>query len=376
MKRLLALGALAAAMPASALAGTLAVRSDARVDVMGVVRLLAGDWEGGGSEPDPLLADAKARFGKHAEHAAVKRYRALRERGMRADLPAQFAFHLSAPPELRVAVPLPRMFLQHAGGSAGLEAWLRELRAFVNEAGFMAWRAERKEIFAAREDEVRRALSQEDIETRLVAYLGVRPWRSWTVVPSPFFSQAPAWIVEDHGERADVFVVIDAVSARRSSQPLAAAALPEAVYVAAYAVFELCRAELAGAECGDGAPVATCMERDIVRVIVARLTEKLWGSAARRELQAVFAPGPQGPAVEAALVEFEKRKKGDILDWAGRLAAPYAPEGKAPSCAIGPHLRGFSARRVASALEARLENGKNPALEETIKVLKARVSPD
>lgn len=167
---LLAAG-LAAAAPAPS---TLELRCDPRVDLLGVVQLLAGK-----RAPGPLpgaLSGAPSRFAAFKEHPAVRAYARAYEASGGAEAYALILSALSDPPELAWKAPrswLSRDFIASAGGDEALDAFLRDLRGFDKDSGASAWLAKRRGVCRRAAEEAGR-LGAGGSLAPIEAYLGKR----------------------------------------------------------------------------------------------------------------------------------------------------------------------------------------------------------
>ncbi len=207
-------------------------RCDPRVDLLGIVQLLAGLRV----QSSRVLFDIRERYAKHASHPVVARYiRTVSRGGGRGDEPyALILTAVSRPPELRWtrgAKSLSPEFIEAAGGMREVEAFLGELRDFAAKTGAPDFpgrdalcrdAAERARSELARRDPVREledylgrpldvrlelALSPVYVPTRWAAYLhpypraGVKgPFEAFVVVtpePSAPDGERPGWRLRD-----------------------------------------------------------------------------------------------------------------------------------------------------------------------------------
>ncbi|MEQ1918939.1 MAG: hypothetical protein ABL955_07040, partial [Elusimicrobiota bacterium] len=251
-------------------------------------------------------------------------------------------------------------------------------------SGFLEWERERA---AAREEElaiVRAASGGEDLGAPLTRLLGARPWSSWTAVVSPFFPPggSAAWIVEETSGRPAVFTVYGPswrspgpglASRLVADEParFAESVLPEAAFVMAYAVYEVCRPALRAAPnacAGESAGSAEdCVHRHWVRAIVHRLLKDRWGRRAAKEHRKRWPSGSRQPTVDAALDDYvsDRVRYPDMMDARGLLSSPVL-EGRVPECRLVDRSRWqeqLYSRRLASYLDARLELRPDVELE-------------
>lgn len=344
-------------LSAGAWAAEPAVGLDARVELVGLVRKLAGDPRA----PSNPLADAAAeRFARLRSHPAVTGL------PLRGDLVFQYAVYLSEPPELAPRWPAPAFF----GDKAELESWRRNLAAFARESGFLDWeretRAERERLAA----QLAKSRAR-DLGGPLAALLGARTWNEWKVVVSAFHAPGggAAWVLEEKPGRPDVYVVYGPYG--RSD--FASGALPEAVFTAAYALYEACRPAFspepdvcAGLE-GLGS-AEDCVQQHLVRELTARLAG---GKEYRAAWPKTRFQAPVRRAVDAYLADRERYP--DLLAASSLLLAPFQAGGRAPDCRLVDPQRFAEevySRRLAYYLEGRLEARPDAELARTLDELK------
>ncbi len=376
------LGAVLLLAAAPARAAQPRIAADARLDLVGLVERLSGDPV---APRNPAADAAAARFARFKDLPAVRALARMRATGFSGNAPAQYAVYLSSPPDLREAYPPPDFFATLAGGKAALEAWRADLSDFARASGFMAWEAARAPEREAELAAARASLGGRDLAAPLVRLLGVQPWSSWTALVSPFFPQGgnASWVLEEKSGRPEVLVVYGPRWSRggwlRRPRPapepaarFAAAVWPEAAFAMAYAVYEACRPVLkATAAACAGLPglsnAEDCVQQVWVRAIVARLLGAEFGPAAEADYRAHWPGAAYGARVSAALSAYEadRARYPDLMAAGGLLAAPFQPDGRAPSCrAVDPGRfdEAVYARRLSYYLDARLRARPDPAL--------------
>jgi len=152
---------------------SLPVRVDPRLELLGVVQLLAGNAPTATDLRFPYRARVEARFGGFREHPAVQMLRRLGPRGLAFDAPVIALLHCSAPPALAPTTPTPEAIVRRAGGADTLAAWLQALRDFAAASRFQAFMDSNRAYHAQLERAVT-ALLAPDLVPRLEAYYGMR----------------------------------------------------------------------------------------------------------------------------------------------------------------------------------------------------------
>lgn len=353
-------------------AGALEIRSDIRVDLMGLLQQLSGDDP---VERSEYLDGALKRFAPFKSHAAVRRLAKMSRKGFKGNVPGNYAVYLSTPPALREAFPPPEFFTERAGGRAQLDAFLVELNGFVQDAGFMEWHGSQGEEAARLESVLRETLAGTDLEGPLVRYLGLRSWDRWVLVPSAFFRRdaSSAWVLEEKPGLPDIYVVDGPAweKGRPSFGPparIAHGVWAEPIYSTLYMMVEFCRPEIR--------PVEGLCETAWRSTDREYCLEKRWVDAIRLRLhEQVFAGGrPSAPsrsridrAVYSALTGFEGRREKcpDMIACAGDLLAPLQSDGLPVECRLVDESRfqeDLYARRLGWYLDMRLALGQDPAL--------------
>lgn len=350
-------------------------RSDARVDLMGLVELLAGGRPGNRElRLSGLAVSALERFDSLRGHAAVRRMASLRGGGFAGNIPAQYGLYLSQPPELREVLPAPEHFALKAGGREALAALREDLGSFARESGFLEWRLSQSSAVAAMEELWRRSLAQRDLEGPLLRYLGLKPWKSWTVVPSPFFPDggSSAWIMDEAEDLPEVYVVVGP-RPLRPEKPLAggsliaAAVWPEAVFVMAYIIYEACRPRVrpspraCSGTHGLGDP-ESCIKAVWVRGVIAELLGRAFGPADEKLYRRYQPLSPFDQEVRSALLAYsaDRERYPDLALMSSRLMAPFQADRKPPECRLVDPARFPEAsysRYLGYYLNARIERG-------------------
>lgn len=354
------------AFPASA---AIEARSDARVDLMGLVELLAGTRP----PPTPLAERALKRFAPYAGHSVVLSYAKMRAKGFAGNIPTQYALYLSDLPELKVARPVPELFATLAGGRPALLDFTRDLRLFAAESGFAAWRQQERAALEEPAETLRSVLAARDLEAPVVELLGLKLWRRWTALGSPFYpwSYGSDWVIEETGERTEIVSIVGAPLAGLGPRELARRLWQEALYSAAYALWSFCAPRdppLGGGACRDSAPLRepeNCVEDLWVRGLAGVLYKQEFSSGTER---------PASRMVRRAAQAYARRRGRypDFLAAADLLWEPFLKKGA--SCRLIEPVRYAEevyARRLYYCALAKLE--KSPGAEpwaETARELK------
>lgn len=363
---------------AAARAATLEIRSDARVDLVGLVQQLADADPIDGPVP-AFRREALERFAPFKSHPAVLHLKEMSARGFGRISAAQFILYFDEPPGLKKVWTPPEHFAREAGGAAELERFAGELRDFAAKSGFADWYASRSTDTAALVSELREATAGTDLETPLVRYLGVASWEKWVIVPSWFYPEGvrSSWVVEEKPGLPHVYAVIGPATKRARRFPAASSVAeqvwPEAIYSTAYFMYELCRPALNLREsvC-DEVPgyqgAGNCLEILWVQATVARLLGSTFGPAAAKDFagRTMRMSRKATEKVSALLEEYEKNRERypRLVDFTTRLAAPFS---SGPGeCRLVDRAR-FSSEEYALQLgvylDARLAVEKNPELE-------------
>ncbi len=122
---------------------------DPRVELLSVLRLLAGPPEAP-SEPKPSYRrDAELWFSGFSTHSAVALAAALRSVGAGADLPAEIVLRLSEPPDMYAPDPIPEGYVEAAGGEESVERFIEALNDFARASRFTAFYEAHRADYAA-----------------------------------------------------------------------------------------------------------------------------------------------------------------------------------------------------------------------------------
>ncbi len=349
----------------------LTARGDAVVDLVAAVQRLAGDGGFGLlGATTPLGREGLRRLRAARNLPAVALTRELAARGFSGRFPLQYALYLSSAPGLPERLPPPELFPKTAGGPRALSRWRAALDAFQRSMGFFAWRDSRAADFDALAARARAAARGRPLERGAADFLGLRPWRRFEVLTSPFVvpDRGAWWVLED-GPRPTIVAVL---GPHRFGAPFgrpesfAEDVWGEALFSAGYIAVEACRDRLRWSPkvCDGLAGLdqpEDCAERLWVDAALPLLKERTFGSgrAPRRVRRR-----PLYPATAAALRSFAARADGDWLSWAPRLLAPLTADGRAPECPLPDPARAgdpLYERLVGAALLGRLERGPDPA---------------
>ncbi len=377
---IVALLALIFALPLSA--QTLEIKTDPRVDLVGLVQQLAGDNSFKRERP---LKDILARFKPWRGHPVVKRLARLSKRGFGGNLPSNYAVYLTTSTPLREEYPAPAFFSDACGGRAELDAFRAELDDFARQSGFFAWEASSASLSGALADALKRDMGRTDFEGPLVDYLGLRTWRRWTVVPSPFYPPggSSSWVLEEKPGRPDVFVVIGPTWSRgeppRGWEPSFGKAADIATYIwaepifsTAYFMYEACHplarapADVCSASPGLG-NAEDCVERQWVNAVIGRVLHLAFGPEA--EGVPGYLPAPKArEALDRFLTRYEgaRERYPDLVSATSELFAPFQADKAPPDCRIvdrGRLKEEVYSRRLRYYVLSKLERHRDPELE-------------
>ncbi len=180
-------------LPAAA-AGYPAVRSDARVELLSAVRLLAGDAAAGsgffrraGAYENALAS----RLGPIARHPVVERWVELEKAGLGYVPAYQWALTLGEPPALAAHAPAPESLSRAAGGAAGAEEFRLLLADFAEAAEFARLYEETAPLRAPLLDDVRRQAAALRVRGDLERWAGL-PAPEYELIVSQFAEPAVA----------------------------------------------------------------------------------------------------------------------------------------------------------------------------------------
>lgn len=175
------------AVPAAA-AGYPLVRSDARVELLAAVRLLAGDAAAGsgffrraGAYENALAS----RLGPLGRHPVVERWQELEKAGLGYVPAYQWVLTLGEPPGLEARAGAPEALTRAAGGETGVEEFRLLLSDFAAAAEFMKRYAETEPLRAPLLDEVRRQAAVLRVREELERWAGL-PAPEYELIVSPF----------------------------------------------------------------------------------------------------------------------------------------------------------------------------------------------
>lgn len=101
----------------------------------------------------------------------------------------QVLLRLSGLPALAERLTMPYAFYDRAGGRDRFEAWLRSLRSYARDAGFLDRFASAKSLLAPRVEAFRRKLEQRDFVGKIEAYTGLPLTGSYSVFLSPYVGE-------------------------------------------------------------------------------------------------------------------------------------------------------------------------------------------
>lgn len=335
----LILGAAAPARAAKTAATSLSVGADPRVELLGVIRRLAGDKSAASAASDFPAADVDAWFGSFKDDPAVKAYRRDQD-GDGRTYGLLFLF-LSDPPELKWKRPvaeLPADMVARAGGQEALDEFLALLRAFSKKSRFPEFYARHRADYARLVAAL--GAPRKDLVAELEAYVGPLRGRMHIVVSPLFGEGGPSYIVPYPyaGPGVKVGGPFDVYAVRRigdllepgSSYPLNSV-WRELLCVATDGGLSVYGEQIArysalrpapGGEC-DGTWVPSCAGYLIGTAVFSRLRAR--NEALARDWPGRD-PGPIGLALAERLKEYEADRKRypTLLDFYPRLVAVFA----------------------------------------------------
>jgi hypothetical protein len=332
------LGARAHAADAVVARSTMTLSFDARIELLGVVRRLAGARDAGPAAA-AYAAQADRWFGKYKNHPAVKAYRSAADRnGLTYGLLALF---LSGPPELKWKYDtglVPPGMLARAGGMDEYERFLEDLRDFAKVSRFSVFYDAHRADYGRFEASLYTAMGERDYVGELEAYVGPMHSRL-TVIPSFLYGAGqPSYIIPypyaGPGVRVsgpfEVFSIRTADDLLTSGGGFALGSFWSellcvavdsglAVYGEKIGAYAGLLGEAAGAKECYGAPwVPECASYLISTAIFARLrAHDRPGSDAWPEVS----PGKYGRMLAARLEEYEKHRDSypTLMDFYPRL---------------------------------------------------------
>jgi hypothetical protein len=163
------------------------VRTDARLELLAMVQLLArADTRFAGFFRHDIPYDKAAaeHFAPYAGHPVVERYAELSRRGVSYLTFYDAVLHLGAPPEM--TGPIPDGAADQLGGSAEAEEFRAMLSDFARVSSFTYFYGQTENLRRPMVDDVRRQAAAIDIVPALEKYLGAPVKTRYTVIISPF----------------------------------------------------------------------------------------------------------------------------------------------------------------------------------------------
>lgn len=170
-------------------------RSDARVELLGALRLLARDERGAAGfykRDRPYERALEERLAPLAGHPAVARWRELERAGLGYVPAYQWVLALGAPPALEAGAPPPGDVARAAGGAEGAEEFRLLLADFARAADFPRLYAETAPLREPLVEDVRAQAAKEDLRGALERYWGGPVAVRYTLVVSAFVEPAVA----------------------------------------------------------------------------------------------------------------------------------------------------------------------------------------
>lgn len=167
----------------------LEVTTDARIELLAVVQLLAGyDATGLITRFDVDYKEAvEEHFRPFEKHAAVTWFSAHFREGFAFDGPPTAMLHFGAPPELAARAPVPEDLLARAGGKQEFDRFIEAMRAFARDTKFMEFFADHHKEFHSWASEVRQAMGDVDVGV-LEKYYGEQK-AGYRIVLAPLFHE-------------------------------------------------------------------------------------------------------------------------------------------------------------------------------------------
>lgn len=161
----------------------LVVGVDPRIELLGVLQLLAGGSPTTTDLAFPYRAEVEQRFAAHATHPAVAMLRRMARVGFAFDAPVIVMLHCTDPPHVALLRPPPPDIVQRAGGMDSLTAWLGLVGGFAEESGFDAFVSQHRAYHAELAGTVVNLLEPHLVED-LEAYYGMAA-EGYHIVLSP-----------------------------------------------------------------------------------------------------------------------------------------------------------------------------------------------
>lgn len=169
--------------------------SDRRVELLGMVRLLARDERGGAGfykRDRPYERALERRLAPLAAHPVVSRWQELEKAGLGYVPAYQWMLTLGEPPALEAKEAAPAGMLNAAGGAEGVEEFRLMLADFARAAGFDALYAETATLREPMVDDVRSQAEKTRLKDALDRYWGAPVPVRYTLVVSAFVEPAVA----------------------------------------------------------------------------------------------------------------------------------------------------------------------------------------
>jgi len=192
---LLAAALAAAAAPAPAPEPFPAVRGDPRVELLGMVRLLARDERGGAGfyrRDRPYERELERRLGPLSGHPVVQRWLELERAGLGYVPAYQWILTLGDPPGLAAGDAAPGDAARAAGGAEGLEEFRLMLADFARAADFPKLYAETAPLRDPMVEDVRAQAQTAGLRESLERYWGGPVRVRYSLIVSEFVEPAIA----------------------------------------------------------------------------------------------------------------------------------------------------------------------------------------
>ena len=163
--------------------GAVRVTVDPRMELLGVVQILVKDYPIRSRYDFAYKREVLTDFSQYRDHRAVKMFEQLWVGGCGFDCPPTLMLYLSAPPRLRVKIPLPEELVRRAGGIEKVNEFYESLRQFALDTKFLDFFAENKRLYQQIISNERQKL--EAISVGVVEdYYGARQ-HSYNIILSP-----------------------------------------------------------------------------------------------------------------------------------------------------------------------------------------------
>ena len=166
-----------------AVSQALSVHTDERIELLGVVQLIAGGVPTTTALKFPYRDTVEATFRPFADHGAIQMFRRMASRGFSFDAPVIVMLCCSDVAHIALRYPVPANIQQRSGGLDSIRTWLELLDRFVAISKFHAFYRSHTRYYARLAGETK-ALLEDDLLDRLHQYYGMRE-AGYEIVLSP-----------------------------------------------------------------------------------------------------------------------------------------------------------------------------------------------